>query len=316
MTAKALSSKILSRFPGNFAFCFAYGSGVKKQSGYNEATLKETLIDLIFCVDDPAQWHKQNIEMNPSHYSFMRFLGPATVAKYQTNYGAKMYCNTLVQIDNKCAVKYGVIETCDLCNDLNHWTDLYVAGRLHKPVTPLIEPNASHISAAIEQNLKSAIRAALLLLPAEFSYYDLFYEIAQMSYRGDFRMVFGENKDKVRNIVQPQLEDFFQLYQPHLNAFSHCVHVPNAADFQTRLLQQNKSVDIIESHIRDLPKNLKSRIKQPSFEKNGDLEKQLRASMAQIVCRSSLTQTLKNIPTAGLAKSIRYSWRKALKTFS
>lgn len=314
MTAKTLSTRILTQFPDKFAFCFAYGSGVKKQSGYTEADLKDTLIDLIFCVDDPLQWHKQNMAANPSHYSFMRLLGPSAVANFQTNYGAKMYCNTLVPIGDNCTIKYGVITTNDLCNDLNRWTDLYVAGRLHKPVTALTAPNAPRIHEAIEQNLKSAIRVALLLLPAAFSYYDLFYEIAQMSYKGDFRMVFGENKDKVRNIVRPQLDEFVQLYQPHLKQFSHCLHVPNSVDFRSDQIEQSKSDDTIELHLRDLPGNLASRI--DNTRRNFDLEKRVRAAMAQIVCRSSITQSLKNIPTAGVSKSLRYSWRKVLKTFS
>lgn len=314
MTAKALSAKILTRFPKDFAFCFAYGSGVKKQAGYTEATIKETLIDLIFCVDDPLQWHTQNIAMNPSHYSFMRFLGPSVISKYQTNYGAKMYCNTLVPIDSNCMIKYGVITVNDLCDDLNHWTDLYVAGRLHKPVTPLIEPNTSHIHTAIENNLKSAIRVALVLLPTEFSYYDFFYEIAQMSYKGDFRMIFGENKDKVRNIVQPQLEEFVHLYQPHLEQFSHCLHVPKSMDLLTERIKQSKSPDTIQNHLRDLPKNLANILNKT--QNNHNLETRLRASMAQIVWRSGLSQSLKNIPAAGLLKSVQYSWRKALKTFS
>lgn len=312
MSAKILRSKILTRFPDRFAFCFAYGSGVKKQSGYTDAALKETLIDLVFCVDDPLQWHKQNIAMNPSHYSFMRFLGPSIVSKCQMNYGAKMYCNTLVPIDDDCSIKYGVIAANDLCNDLNHWTDLYVAGRLHKPVTTLIEPNSTHIQAAIENNLTSAIRVALLLLPTNFTYYDFFYEIAQISYRGDFRMIFGEQKDKVRNIVQPQLEEFFHLYQPFLKQFSHCLHAKSSTVFCDSRFSQDKSPDIIQNHLRDLPVRLSNKINNSE----NHLEKQLRATMAQIVCRSGITQSLKNIPTAGLTKSLRYSWRKALKTFS
>lgn len=313
MTAIALSKRILSRFPDKLAFCFAYGSGVKKQSGYTEAALKETLIDLIFCVDDPLQWHTRNIAMNPSHYSFMRFLGPSAVAKFQTNFGAKIYCNTLVSIDENCMVKYGVIATDDLCNDLNHWTDLYVAGRLHKPVTALIEPNANRIETAIENNFANAIRVALLLLPTEFSYYDFFYEIAQMSYNGDFRMIFGENKDKVRNIVQPQLEGFVHLYQPHLKQLAHCLHLPNSTDFHDGRIEQSKSPEIIRNHLRGLPKSLCDRLNNSEME---DLNKVLKLFMAQKVRRSSITQSLKNIPTAGLSKSVRYSWRKALKTFS
>lgn len=313
MTAIALSKRILSTFPDKLAFCFAYGSGVKKQSGYTEAALKDTLIDLIFCVDDPLQWHTRNIAMNPSHYSFMRSLGPSAIAKFQTNYGANIYCNTLVPIDENCMVKYGVIATNDLCNDLNHWTDLYVAGRLHKPVTALIEPNGKHIESAIEKNFTNAICVALLLLPAEFSYYDLFYEIAQMSYNGDFRMVFGENKNKVRNIVQPQLEGFVHLYQPHLRQLSHCLHLPNSTDFREGRIEQSKSPEIIRYLLRGLPKSLEDELNASEI---GDMNKLLKGIMAKKVRRSSITQSIKNIPTAGLSKSMRYSWQKALKTFS
>ena len=59
-----------------------------------------------------------------------------------------------------------------------------------------------------------AMRAALLMLPDRFNEEDLFLKIAGLSYRGDFRMVFGENPHKVFNIVYAQMEAFKAKYSP------------------------------------------------------------------------------------------------------
>jgi len=42
----------------------------------------------------------------------------------------------------------------------------------------------------------------------------------------------------------------------------------------------------------------------------------LQASVNDIVWRSSVTQSIKNIPSAGILKSLAYSYRKAQKTFA
>lgn len=36
-------------------------------------------------------------------------------------------------------IKYGVISTESLIDDLMHWKTMYVAGRLHKPVSIIIK---------------------------------------------------------------------------------------------------------------------------------------------------------------------------------
>ena len=48
---------------------YGYGSGVFKQSGYNQNEQKQ--IDLIFVVDDLKKWHLANIEKNPNDYSYI-----------------------------------------------------------------------------------------------------------------------------------------------------------------------------------------------------------------------------------------------------
>ena len=63
-------------------------------------------------------------------------------------------------------IKYGVVRLAALQADLLHWTSLYCAGRLHKPVATLVQHPG--VAAAQRENLLSALRVALLLLPPRF----------------------------------------------------------------------------------------------------------------------------------------------------
>lgn len=65
-------------------------------------------------------------------------------------------------------MKYGLISLHALMDDLLNWRTLYVSGRMHKPVRILA---CSHevVLAAARENLRHALRAALLLLPERFS---------------------------------------------------------------------------------------------------------------------------------------------------
>ncbi|KAJ6636023.1 Phosphatidate cytidylyltransferase, mitochondrial [Pseudolycoriella hygida] len=319
MLLRTISSdkwNILSKFPKSFSFCFAYGSGVKKQLGYADGnSAKKPMIDLVFCVNDSLEWHRENLHMNPSHYSAVRFLGSSLISKIQTQFGARVYCNTLVPLEDGSTIKYGVVTASDLNDDLVDWTHLYLAGRLHKPVEILYSPGLD-IQQAIARNFTNALHVSLLLLPERFTYFDLFYTIANLSYAGDFRMIFGENKDKVRNIVTPQLANFRELYSPTLKCLTRCITLPN--DDAGQLLQ-DKSDAVTVYHLQHLPKTLEHQmfgdkkadetfIKQLS--KNSNLPQIVQKNVNKIVWNSSVFQSLKNIPTAGLSKAIRYSWKK------
>jgi translocator assembly and maintenance protein 41 len=60
-------------------------------------------------------------------------------------------------------IKYGVVGMPAFQQDLQHWSHLYVAGRLHKPVAVLTsQPDAE---AAYKRNLQAALTTALLLMP-------------------------------------------------------------------------------------------------------------------------------------------------------
>lgn len=97
-----------------------------------------------------------------------------------------------------------------LLRDLEEWETLYLAGRLQKPVKILRDD--AKVKLATKQNLENAVRVALLMLPERFAEEDLFLKIAGLSYRGDFRMLFGENPHKVYNIVYAQMDAFHEKY--------------------------------------------------------------------------------------------------------
>lgn len=61
----------------------------------------------------------------------------------------------------------------------------YISGRLHKPIMPLVLPDANHsIRSALKHNLQNAMHTALLLLPDTFQEETLYQTLAGLSYSG------------------------------------------------------------------------------------------------------------------------------------
>ncbi|KAL9698606.1 hypothetical protein quinque_002047 [Culex quinquefasciatus] len=318
--------RILSRGPPNFAFCFAYGSGVKQQLGYDKAKKKQNMIDLIYTVDNAHRWHVSNLERNPDHYSGLGGFGGNFIAKYQETLGAKVFFNTLIPIpEEDVVIKYGVVSTKDLLDDLTDWTSLYLAGRLHKPVEIIKTAASSKLQNALESNLKAAVHAALLVLPEKFTEFELYRAISNLSYAGDFRMIFGENKDKVNNIVRPQLENFRNLYSPTLTQLSRVLYLPVDSSDNVVCIQ-DQSEQTILYHLNHLPKwpvrrivykQTKGRYRQDTEDiltavsKSSNYQEVVSRCLRSIVWQSSVKQSIKNIPSAGISKSIKVQLGKS-----
>lgn len=316
--------RILSRFPDGIQLAFAYGSGIFPQSGHQD--MSKNMLDFIFAVDDPVQWHRENLKHNSKHYSFLNYLGPARIAKIQDGYGAGIYYNTLVPVQDRI-IKYGIISTATLINDLLDWETLYVSGRLHKPVRFLIEPSKGILQSAVQMNQVSAVHAAVLLLPETFTEEELFVTITALSYSGDFRMKFGEDKNKVRNIVTPNMERFRKMYEKILDNEEHIYWNKSKGQFE----QYPNHISQYH-HLNLLPKTLQMNLvalrHQEGHHGSGylDAEEVLRnyahdslcsdkvkKCVEQIVGTSSWSQSIKSIFTAGLMKSTRYSLKKLTK---
>jgi len=319
----ALFNRVLKEFSSpNLKLMFAYGSGVFKQFENNPST--SSIIDFVFVVDDAFKFHSENIEKNPSHYSFLKHLGPFYLTKIQNDIPAAVYYNTLVKYDDSL-IKYGVISTDAFIKDLLDWEYFYTSGRMNKPVKFLKKDMADvRITNAVKVNLYNALHTALLLLPERFSLEDFFITVTGLSYTGDFRMVLGENKNKIRNIVTPNFEHFLELYRGLIIKEAPYLYLNDT----TNMLQQDKSSNAIYHHLYFLPKNLMNTIIHSAFKlrQYNDMEEMIfklatythisnivAKSISNIVGHSSKIQTVKGLFTAGVLKSFQYSSRKLKK---
>ncbi|NXJ40806.1 TAM41 protein, partial [Ciconia maguari] len=270
---------------------------------------QDNMLDFVFAVDDSVTWHMMNLLKNRSHYSFLKVFGPKQISSIQSC-GAGIYYNTLVPCNGRM-IKYGVISTDTLIDDLLHWKTLYVAGRLQKPVKILTQNENSKLQAALVSNLKSAVTAAFLMLPESFSEEDLYMQIAGLSYSGDFRMVIGEDRSKVQNIVKPNVPHFQKLYSNILQDCPQVVYKHHLGRLEASI---DKSPEGQFTQLMALPRTLQQKITSlvdpPG--KNRDVEEILlqvahdpdcgfvvHQGISGIVRSSSIVQSAKTILTAG-----------------
>ncbi|KAE9459412.1 hypothetical protein C3L33_08678, partial [Rhododendron williamsianum] len=123
-----------------------------------------------------------------------------------------------LQWHTEANVKYGVVRMDDLIRDILNWERFYLSGRLQKPVRVLVDNlDIGNINSV---NLRAATSAALLLSPSRFSEENLYATICSLSYMGDLRMFFAEDKHKVNKIVQGQFTLFQSMYKPFLEEFA------------------------------------------------------------------------------------------------
>ncbi|KAM4058852.1 mitochondrial matrix domain-containing protein [Hirsutella rhossiliensis] len=278
---------MLRQFNAPIVYCFAYGSGVFPQdSGSRSITEADfravhprppdalvrsqrgspKMIDFIFGVSHTQHWHSINMKQHRAHYSAVASLGSGFVSRVQ-RWGAGVYFNPYVEMDGML-IKYGVTSIDNLVNDLSTWDNLYLAGRLHKPVKILRDH--PQVRLANQHNLIAALRTALLLLPPRFSETDLYSTIAGLSYLGDPRMALPtEDKSKINNIVSHNVVHFRRLYAPLVKtlpnvAYAHPVRLDDddwildpAAD---SALAQDMDPRKRGNMVRRLPKHFRSRL--------------------------------------------------------
>lgn len=234
-------------------FCCAYGSALLDDN-------KTTMADYILGVSDPLQWHSQNLEMNRDHYtSWIKYLGGAKlITQVADRIGVGVHFNPFV-VSNDRMIKYGVVRMQDLVQDILNWNHFYLSGRLQKPVS--IHTDNFDIANLNSVNLKAASSAALLLLPPEFTEEQLYGKICGLSYMGDLRMLFAEDKNKVNKIVQGQFHLFQRMYKPVLEEYTakDLLRFPSSGGNFVNI-RQDCGLPATQSLVSYLPPTIKSRM--------------------------------------------------------
>ncbi|PON48000.1 Mitochondrial matrix Mmp [Trema orientale] len=171
-------------------FCCVYGSALHPNNHD-----KSKLVDYILGVPNPQEWHAENLKLNRDHYAscILRLGGARLVTEVADKIGVGVHFNPYVNWNDKM-FKYGVVRMHDLVQDILNWERFYLCGRLQKPVHILVDN--LDVESLNSVNLRAAVSAALLLLPMKFSEEDLYAKICSLSYTGDLRMLFAEDRHK------------------------------------------------------------------------------------------------------------------------
>jgi translocator assembly and maintenance protein 41 len=274
--------QILWQFRAPIRYAFAYGSGVFTQtsapSGAGRAhpappqAIQNVqqgggkMIDFIFGVSHSQHWHSLNLSQHRDHYSAIGSLGSYAVTQLQDKWGAGVWFHPYVTV-NGTLIKYGVVNIDTLCRDLSQWDTLYLAGRLQKPVKILRDHPSVRL--ANQVNLLSALRVALLLLPEEFTEFQLYSTIAGISYMGDLRMSLpAEDPRKINNIVSGQMDYFRRLYAPLIENLPNCTFNDSRCtesdwiDDPEANVRLNQDMDPVKrgNMVRRLPKAFRERL--------------------------------------------------------
>nr|XP_043637120.1 phosphatidate cytidylyltransferase, mitochondrial isoform X3 [Erigeron canadensis] len=223
--------------------------------------------------------------------------------------------------------KYGVVRTDDLAQDMLNWDRFYLSGRLQKPVRIIVDN--LDIKNTNLVNLRAASSAALLLLPSKFTERELYEKICSLSYMGDLRMLFAEDKNKVKKIVDGQFELFRNMYKPLIDEYAskQLLRLSSCGDNNKTKITQDCSLSATSSIVSSLPLSIKSHMKvgladmtegQNSKITIGSREKAA-ACMQNVLKRrvmtSSARQAVAGFITAGAVHGIRYLGKKMQKAW-
>ena len=193
-----------------FIGAFAYGSGVFAQGKPLLDTSKK-MIDYLVVVRDNelVSWHRDNYQINPRDYPI---IGRLALEKTNIFNDAVYYVPDVTVRSSR--IKYGVVGWDVLRQDLYNWNSLFLAGRLHKPTIMDMCESDGIINSAMESNLNSALRVALLQLSNrnDFDFNDVLYKIVGISYTNDPRLLLAESPRKIENILMGQKKELEAMY--------------------------------------------------------------------------------------------------------
>lgn len=306
-----LRSIVRKRFPTGIDSSFAYGSAIFGQKG--DTNYRKNMVDMVLVVNDPEQWHKDNLARNPYDYSLIRHLGSKFVSYVGNRTSVGIMYNPMIKHEN-LSFKYGVISRSKLVDDLTNWNHLFVAGRLQKPVLWL--KNSKFVDEALQLNLQYALSVALLMQPRVFEERQLYRDLCCLSYDGDIRTLFGWDRNKPTRIVDANMEHFRKLYLPILTKLP--TYVTYDAPTGSLLKDGRLNSMVLERLPKPLIGTLKRNfnvndMKELCKVESNRLNAALKSTLRGIVLRSSSIQAIKAFFTTSLTKSLLYSKEKFRK---
>ena len=333
-------SAIVNSFPTDGVdYAFGYGSGVlKQQQSLSDGahSTKPGMVDIILAVDDTYSWHKHNLQSNKNHYSGFARIGGSSFVYWMQNLGARLYFHPFVTVDlspsndnkhqrttaTQREIKYGVISTDDMIEDLTQWKYLYLAGRMHKPTVEIENRKHEIIAEAQHQNLLAAVSASILLHGGvdddddSLSTTQLYNTIAGISYTGDIRMQTGaEDPNKVKKLVETpgMLGLWDNMYS---TIFEDLQRLGILSKNDTKLDLDFNDVGIRRELMKNLPQRLHSdKIVGISNSKDSIIQgnELLRNELRRIVAPAAKSQSIKGLFSAGVSKSFNYAMAKFAK---
>ncbi|KAI9122736.1 hypothetical protein K1719_006576 [Acacia pycnantha] len=293
---------------------------------------QSTMTDFILGVSDPYLWHFENLELNRNHYaSWMVHLGGARlVTEVADKIGVGVHFNPFVSWNRKM-FKYGVVQIDDLLRDVLCWERFYLSGRLQKPIHIVIDD--LDIANDNSANLRAAISAALLFLPSEFTEEDLYSKVCSLSYMGDLRMLFAEDKNKVKKIVTGQFDLFHSMYKPFLEEYEakKLLRLSSNADRRIQVFQ-DCNLSAASSLISSLPPAIRNQMgmklgektkisetgkimRDVAFSSREEAAKCLQGILRRRVMISSARQAVSGLLTSGGVNASRYLAKKIFKAW-
>ncbi len=191
-----------------------YGSGYFVQ---NDSAGEKKSMDIILSVDNPNEWHRENLEYNPWMYkgSSVHNLVNNGLLDCETYFPQSLGC-FFTNFEGR-EYKIVVVDKQLLYDHLCTWEHFSLTGRFQKPMALIIDNSKGLLPFLMKQNYRNAVKVGLLMNPGEvLSVNTLFETITSLSYLGDLRNIFHfEDPNKIHNIVNGSYDFFEQTYGGH-----------------------------------------------------------------------------------------------------
>ncbi len=302
MNTKEKTIEFLNQMP-EVNSATAYGSGFFKQNGADPNEKKS--MDLILSVDNPNEWHTENLAKNRQMYQGSGLLKltsidipddtfsfPKSIGCFFTEYEGTEY---------KCLV----VDKRLLYDDLKRWSNFSLAGRFQKETETLIDNSNKTLSKLLEENYEKAILTArLMITDSVYNLETLFEEIVRLSYMGDIRTIAHlENRNKIPNIVNGSYEFFKMHYTKGLK------------------IENDIIIDDIQlEEIYNLPPALKNyllnTLSDQKLKNKKAISKQIKTYFRNTDFISSIELAIRCNQTVGLEKTLETLVGKAKKGFA